>query len=76
MSGLLSFALVPLCVIRPRRPAPEVVDDVALAGAEGLPATARLAIEVIRRQTRLAFRTRSFRLLAGGFMRCGFSNDC
>lgn len=73
VSGLLSFALVPLCVFLLRRPAPELEDDVAPDGADRLPATACLSAELIRQQTRLAFRTRSFWLLAGGFMGCGFS---
>lgn len=73
--GAISFLLVPLCVVLLRRSDPpdqhaEVQESFA---PTDLPATGCLPSEVIRNQTRLAFRSRSFWLLGGGFMGCGFT---
>lgn len=86
VTGAISFLLVPLCIVLLRRSEPpvdhaEVHEPVRVANtatnqaspADDLPATGCLASEVIRRQTRAAFRSRSFWLLGGGFMGCGFT---
>jgi len=73
--GAISFLLVPLCVILLRRSDPperhSEVDDSASDSRQ--PAATCLPSEIIRNQTRLAFRSRSFWLLGGGFMGCGFT---
>lgn len=73
--GALSFILVPICIILLRRSEPpEHHAEVSETSAPPqLPTTACLPSEVIRNQTRLAFRSRSFWLLGGGFMGCGFT---
>jgi MFS family permease len=75
VTGAISFVLVPLCIILLRRAEPperhiEVQDTRA---TPNLPATGCLPSEMIRAQTRMAFRSRSFWLLGGGFMGCGFT---
>jgi predicted MFS family arabinose efflux permease len=74
VTGAISFLLVPLCIVLLRRSEPPLdhaeTRDVATAD---LPPTTCLSTEVIRQQTRAAFRSRSFWLLGGGFMGCGFT---
>jgi predicted MFS family arabinose efflux permease len=75
VTGLLSAMLVPMCWFLLRRTEPptehgEVADT---SPAKDLPATGCLPSELIRQQTHAAFRSRSFWLLGGGFMGCGFT---
>lgn len=75
VAGIATLTLVPLCLLLLRRPEPAIPDDPVVDGRRdgaGLPAGC-LPSEAIRMQTRAAFRSRSFWLLAGGFMGCGFS---
>ena len=74
VTGLMSATLVPLCIVLLRRADPpedhrETYDD----NPSALPASGCLTAEVISRETKAAFRSRSFWLLGGGFMGCGFS---
>jgi MFS family permease len=77
VTGAISFLLVPLCIVLLRRSEPPTdhveTREVVAASQDTLPATACLTTEVIRQQTRAAFRSRSFWLLGGGFMGCGFT---
>jgi predicted MFS family arabinose efflux permease len=75
VTGALSALLVPMCLILLRRSEPpenhiETRDE---AETSSLPATGCLPAELIRQQTRAAFTSRSFWLLGGGFMGCGFT---
>ena len=74
VTGLMSATLVPLCIVLLRRADPpedhrETHDD----SPSALPASGCLTAEAISQETRAAFRSRSFWLLGGGFMGCGFS---
>ncbi len=74
--GAASLVMVPICFFLLRRPDPP--DGHHEAGAtEAAPAdssdAACLAADLIRRDTRAAFRSRAFWLLIGGFMGCGFT---
>jgi predicted MFS family arabinose efflux permease len=73
--GLLAAVMVPICLILLRRAEPPDDHHETLDGSPSrdLPATGCLPSELIRQQTRAAFRSRSFWLLGGGFMGCGFT---
>ena len=75
ITGLLSLALVPLCWVLLKHPAPGEEADLPNAGStvNHAPAAACLGAELIRQETRQALRSRAFWLLAGGFMACGFT---
>lgn len=72
--GAASLVMVPICFFMLRRPDPpdghhEASETGDVTSAE----SACLAAELIRRDTRIAFRSRDFWLLIGGFMGCGFT---
>lgn len=72
--GAASLVLVPICFFLLRRPDPP--EDHHDAGPSAVSTSADascLASELIRRDTRIAFRSRDFWLLIGGFMGCGFT---
>ncbi len=73
--GAASLVVVPICFFLLRRPDPPVGRHEAgnIAIATETPESACLAAELIRRDTQAAFRSRSFWLLIGGFMGCGFT---
>jgi predicted MFS family arabinose efflux permease len=73
--GVMAAIMVPMCLILLRREEPPEDHHEASESTppRDLPATACLPSELIRRQTRAAFRSRSFWLLGGGFMGCGFT---
>ncbi len=74
VTGLLSASLVPLCIILLRRSEPpEGHREVREDAPASLPASGCLTAEAINQETKAAFRSRSFWLLGGGFMGCGFS---
>ena len=73
--GAMSLVMVPVCFFLLRRPDPP--DGHHEAGATPSQTTSTdsscLAADLIRRDTRAAFRSRDFWLLIGGFMGCGFT---
>ncbi|RIK41199.1 MAG: hypothetical protein DCC58_12810, partial [Chloroflexi bacterium] len=72
ITGLAALTIVPLCLVLLRRP-PPMEEEQAASDAPAPSTPGCLPAELIRMQTRAAFRSRSFWLLAGGFMGCGFS---
>jgi len=73
--GAFSLVLVPICFFLLARPEPP--EGHSEAGGQPEPAREPvdpcLAADLIRQDTRIAFRSRSFWLLIGGFMGCGFT---
>jgi len=74
ITGIMSAMLVPMCWFLLRRTDPPLDHSETVEGTPGkLPATVCLTSEAIRMQSREAFRSRSFWLLGGGFVGCGFT---
>jgi MFS family permease len=75
VTGVMSAVIIPICWVLLRRSDPPMSHAEALdeETPEALPPSMCLAGDAIQAQTRAAFRSRSFWLLGGGFMGCGFS---
>jgi MFS family permease len=74
VTGLLSAVIIPLCWLLLRRADPPLDHAEARDSTPGpLPPSMCLEGDLIQQETRAAFRSKSFWLLGGGFMGCGFS---
>lgn len=71
VTGALSATLIPLCLILLRRPTPDHPSDV-VAGPVTEPVDC-LTNEAIRERMNEAWTSRSFWMIASGFMACGFT---
>jgi MFS family permease len=72
--GVLSIVLIPLCYVTLKRRAPASADEDVpyVEGAAEQPVDC-ITNEMIRQDLNIAWTTRSFWLLASGFMACGFT---
>lgn len=75
VTGVLSAVLIPLCFVALRRREPAYADEEPPDDLEKIPETAPDCItnEMIRQNLDLAWSTRSFWMVASGFMSCGFT---
>ncbi len=77
ITGAMSAALIPICLLLLRRATPDVPSDLVVSSedvkSEPEPPVACLTNEAIRQQMNVAWTSRSFWMIASGFMACGFT---
>lgn len=79
VTGALSATLIPICLLLLRRPAPAFASDAVGTASDPTvapapaPADTCLTNDAIRERMNAAWSSRSFWMLASGFMACGFT---
>lgn len=77
VTGFMSAMLIPICLLMLRRPTPENPSDHVVSASDtatsGEPEVDCLTNEAIRERMNEAWTSRSFWMLASGFMACGFT---
>ena len=77
VTGFMSAILIPICFLMLRRPTPDAPSDaVGIPQTDTTPATPPvdcLTNEAIRERMNAAWSSRSFWMIASGFMACGFT---
>lgn len=80
VTGVMSSVLIPVCLLALRRTTPATPSDVVVSStdvkdvkAEREPPVDCLTNEVIRQEMNIVWRSRTFWMLASGFMACGFT---
>lgn len=77
VTGAMSAVLIPVCLLLLRRSTPDVPSDLVVSSetvkSEPEPPVECLTNEAIRQQMNVAWTSRSFWMIASGFMACGFT---